>query len=61
MSYYEELAKLYHGKRESLLQILDQVGIPYFVPKGAYYVLADISRFGYKTDLEFAQYSAFLL
>lgn len=56
MSYYEELAKLYHGKRESLLQILDQVGIPYFVPKGAYYVLADISRFGYKTDLEFAQY-----
>ena len=56
VSYYEELAKLYHGKRESLLQILDQVGIPYSVPKGAYYVLADISRFGYKTDLEFAQY-----
>ncbi len=56
VSYYEELAKLYHGKRESLLKILDQVGIPYSVPKGAYYVLADISRFGYKTDLEFAQY-----
>ena len=56
VSYYEGLAKLYHEKRESLLQILDQVGIPYSVPKGAYYVLADISRFGYKTDLEFAQY-----
>jgi len=56
ISYYEELAKLYHEKRESLLQILDQVGIPYSVPKGAYYVLANISRFGYKTDLEFAKY-----
>lgn len=52
-SYYEELAKLYHQKRDSILQILDLVGIPYFVPKGAYYVLADISKFGYKTDVEF--------
>ncbi|WP_375492582.1 pyridoxal phosphate-dependent aminotransferase [uncultured Nostoc sp.] len=52
-SYYEELAKLYHQKRDSILQILDRVGIPYFVPKGAYYVLADISKFGYKTDVEF--------
>ncbi|WP_341526099.1 aminotransferase class I/II-fold pyridoxal phosphate-dependent enzyme [Nostoc sp. UHCC 0302] len=53
-SYYEDLAKLYQGKRDSIVQILEQVGIPYFLPKGAYYVLADISKFGYKTDIEFA-------
>jgi aspartate/methionine/tyrosine aminotransferase len=52
-SYYEELAKLYQQKRDNILQILDRVGIPYFLPKGAYYVLADISKFGYKTDVEF--------
>ncbi|MDF5725264.1 MAG: aminotransferase class I/II-fold pyridoxal phosphate-dependent enzyme [Rhizonema sp. PD37] len=56
VSYYEELAKLYVQKRDSILHTLDRVGISYFVPEGAYYVLADISRFGYKTDIEFAQY-----
>lgn len=55
-SYYKELAILYQEKRDSLLQILDEVGIPYSIPKGAYYVLADISRFGYKTDTEFVLY-----
>lgn len=53
-SYYEELAAQYHHKRDSILQTLDQVGIPYFVPKGAYYVLADISRFGFQSDVDFA-------
>jgi aminotransferase len=55
-SYYEDLAKLYQGKRDSIVQILEQVEIPYFLPKGAYYVLADISKFGYKTDIEFAHH-----
>lgn len=55
-SYYEELAKLYHQKRDRILQILDAVGIPYFVPKGAYYVFADISAFGYKNDVEFTEF-----
>ncbi len=49
--YYQELARLYDDKRNSILQILDQVGIPYFVPQGAYYIFADISKFGYKTDI----------
>ncbi|KYC38957.1 aminotransferase [Scytonema hofmannii PCC 7110] len=55
VSYYEELAKLYHQKRDNILQILDAVGIPYFVPQGAYYVFADISDFGYKNDVEFTE------
>ena len=32
-SYYEELTKQYHHKRDGILQTLDQVGIPYFAPK----------------------------
>ncbi|WP_414754016.1 aminotransferase class I/II-fold pyridoxal phosphate-dependent enzyme [Anabaena sp. CCY 9910] len=32
-SYYEELARLYRQKRDSILEILDQASIPYFVPK----------------------------
>lgn len=56
VSYYEELAKLYQQKRDNFLEILDTVGIPYFVPQGAYYIFADISKFGYKTDVEFTTY-----
>lgn len=56
VSYYEELAKLYQQKRDNILQILDAVGIPYFVTKGAYYVFADISRFGYNHSVEFTEY-----
>ncbi|WP_042341669.1 pyridoxal phosphate-dependent aminotransferase [Calothrix sp. PCC 7507] len=55
-SYYQELAQLYHEKRDRILHILDQVQIPYFLPKGAYYVFADISKFGYKTDIEFTNH-----
>ncbi|OUL21036.1 aminotransferase class I/II-fold pyridoxal phosphate-dependent enzyme [Nostoc sp. 106C] len=56
ITYYQELAKRYQQKRNDILQILDRVGIPYSIPKGAYYVFADISSFGYKNDVEFATY-----
>lgn len=56
VSYYEELAKSYQEKRDIILQTLDEAGIQYFLPKGAYYVFADISRFGYKDDIEFTNY-----
>lgn len=55
-TYYDELALLYQQKRDLILHTLNEVGIPYFVPKGAYYVFADISRFGYKSDVEFTNY-----
>jgi len=55
-SYYQELAQLYHQKRDSILRTLKQIDIPYFLPKGAYYVFADISKFGYKTDIEFTNH-----
>lgn len=54
--YYEKLARTYQQKRDFLLQVLDQIQVPYFAPKGAYYVLADISKFGYSSDIEFTCY-----
>lgn len=56
IDYYKNLAALYREKRATFLQVLDEVELPYFAPQGAYYVLADISQFGYKTSLEFGQY-----
>jgi aminotransferase len=56
ISYYQELAQSYQQKRDILLAILDQVGIPYYKPRGAYYVLANVSAAGYANDLAFAHY-----
>ena len=36
--------------------ILDEVGIPYFKPQGAYYAFCDISSFGYRDDLAMTKY-----
>lgn len=54
-SYYTDLQKKYTGLRDLFLNGLDQAGIPHTTPQGAYYVLADISEFGYKSDLEFCE------
>ena len=54
-AYYRELRQKYTGLRDFFLAGLDAAGIPHTVPRGAYYVLADISEFGYKSDLEFCE------
>lgn len=53
--YYEELTKIYTEKRELFLKGLDQIGLRYFKPEGAYYVMVDISQFGVASDNEFAE------
>lgn len=53
--YYEELTKIYTEKRELFLKGLDQIGLRYFKPEGAYYVMVDISQFGIASDNEFAE------
>lgn len=55
-SYYTQLAALYAERRGTLLGVLEDCGIPYHTPKGAYYVLADISKFGFETDVAFTQF-----
>ncbi len=55
-SYYDRLTQMYTEKRDLMLAVLDEVGVPYFKPQGAYYVLCDIRGFGFDTDLAFTHY-----
>jgi aspartate/methionine/tyrosine aminotransferase len=50
-SYYQNLAKSYHEKRERLLKILTVAGFTVFKPRGAYYIMTDISRFDFNGDV----------
>ena len=53
-SYYKELAAGYAAKRELLLRALRQNGFTAYRPGGAYYIMTDISAFGYPNDRDFA-------
>ena len=53
--YYKDLQAKYTEKRDLFLRGLDDIGIVHTVPQGAYYILLDISEFGYKSDLEFCE------
>jgi aspartate/methionine/tyrosine aminotransferase len=44
-SYYDKLAATYAEKRARLLKILTQAGFIVYKPRGAYYIMTDISRF----------------
>lgn len=53
--YYAQLLKKYTAKRDLFLNGLRDLKIPHTVPQGAYYVLLDISEFGFESDLEFCE------
>ena len=53
--YYRDLQAKYTEKRNLFLKGLDDIGIAHTVPQGAYYILLDISEFGYESDLEFCE------
>jgi len=55
-SYYEKLAAGYRERRDFLLPALERAGFRTFVPRGAYYVMTDISRFGHADDVAFARH-----
>lgn len=55
-TYYEKLQTTYAEKRQRILGVLKDVGFKTADPDGAYYVMTDISAFGYDNDLEFARY-----
>jgi len=54
--YYMELAEDYAGRRALLVPALEAAGFKTFAPRGAYYVMTDISSFGYEDDVSFARY-----
>jgi len=55
-SYYDTLAQEYAVRRERLLGILTGAGFRCFKPRGAYYIMTDISSFGFPDDVAFAKY-----
>lgn len=54
-AYYTDLLDIYTRKKELFLDGLKSLNIRYTKPQGAYYVMVDISEFGYKSDLEFCE------
>jgi len=53
--YYDDLLEMYTKKRNLFLNGLDDIGVVHNEPEGAYYVLLDISEYGYDSDLEFCE------
>lgn len=55
-AYYDQMAAAYLRRRNRLMGILTGAGFRVFKPYGAYYIMTDISRFGFSDDIEFARY-----
>ena len=53
--YYDGLLAEYTHKRDLFLKGLDDLKLRHTVPEGAYYILLDISEFGYDSDLKFCE------
>ena len=54
--YYRKLREDYLGRRDRLLETLADAGFRCFKPFGAYYIMTDISGFGFSNDLDFTRY-----
>src|ERR1700747_3533679 len=63
-AYYDNLAAAYAKKRARLMHILETAGFTVYKPRGAYYIMTDISRFHFdeakypaeSRDVSFAKY-----
>jgi aspartate/methionine/tyrosine aminotransferase len=55
-AYYENLANGYKARRDRLMPALTEAGFRCFRPRGAYYVMTDISAFGFADDLTFTKH-----
>ncbi len=55
-SYYDHLQSDYQRRRDFLLGVLEEVGFKCFKPDGAYYIITDISAFGFENDIKFTQH-----
>jgi aminotransferase len=54
--YYAKLAREYQARRDRMLAMLGRAGFRCFVPRGSYYVIADISGFGFPDDTAFVRH-----
>jgi aminotransferase len=55
-AYYDQLRSDYQARRDLLLPVLEKTGFKTFAPDGAYYVMTDISAFGFADDVEFTRH-----
>ena len=55
-SYYTDLQKEYQRKRDIIIPVLKESGFKCDTPEGAYYVMTDISDFGFANDVEFTKH-----
>ncbi|MEP7272233.1 MAG: aminotransferase class I/II-fold pyridoxal phosphate-dependent enzyme, partial [Acidobacteriota bacterium] len=55
-SYYDKLKSEYQRRRDLLLGVLEESGFRCFRPDGAYYIMTDISGFGFESDTKFSDY-----
>jgi aminotransferase len=56
VTYYVDLAVHYQERRDRMVEMLTDAGFRCYLPKGAYYVMADISSFGFRSDVEFVHH-----
>ncbi len=54
--YYRELRQMYQTKRDQLLSGLQRAGFRCLDPEGAYYIMTDISSFGFEDDTAFSHW-----
>ena len=54
--YYRHLSTEYRARRDHLVQSLESAGFKCLMPRGAYYVMTDISAFGFADDISFIRH-----
>ncbi len=54
--YYAHLSHDYGERKQKLVGLLEAAGFKCFAPQGAYYVMTDISAFGFANDVEFVHH-----
>jgi aminotransferase len=55
-SYYRDLAADYRVRRDRLMGILGRAGFVCYKPRGAYYIMTDVSAFGFPNDVAMARH-----
>lgn len=55
-NFYDELHLEYQARRDFIVPILQELGLKCEMPEGAYYVMTDISDFGFADDIEFTKH-----
>jgi aminotransferase len=54
--YYTTMADDYVARRDTMLEVLEGAGFRCYRPRGAYYIMTDISGFGYPDDTQFVHH-----